>query len=275
MSDIRVKSNVGQQVIKANVGQQNSLKVVSSVSGAAGGVAFYAQNVTGGIASVTQLYVSGPSNFIGIATFNNNVYFNQNVYIDGTLSSDSLSLDSITANEFITTKDLSATGFSTFSNLTVVGFTTLNSLNVAGISTFNNFANFNNSVDIENNLVVNGTSTLYGFVTIDDSVDINNNLNVDGTSVLNILDVNGYATFNGLTDSATAVFNNLDVNGNANFEQFFYNSYNENGIAYFNSNGLLVSTGNPLNSIDYTNKILTTDVSGYPVWSSVIDGGDY
>lgn len=51
--------------IKVRVGQQNSIKVISSVSGAAGGRAVFAQNVIGGIASVTSLNVSGISTFGG------------------------------------------------------------------------------------------------------------------------------------------------------------------------------------------------------------------
>jgi hypothetical protein len=54
--------------IKVRVGQQNTIKVVSSVSGSAGGSATIAENVIGGIASVTSLNVSGLSTFVGIAT---------------------------------------------------------------------------------------------------------------------------------------------------------------------------------------------------------------
>lgn len=51
--------------ITVRVGQQNAVKVISSVSGSAGGNAVVAKNVIGGIASVTQLYVSGISTFNG------------------------------------------------------------------------------------------------------------------------------------------------------------------------------------------------------------------
>lgn len=80
--------------IKVRVGQQNAIKVVSGISGS-GGIVFVAENVIGGIASVTSLsvtgstnlagniHVSGLSTFVGVATFNDNVYFNSNIYING------------------------------------------------------------------------------------------------------------------------------------------------------------------------------------------------
>lgn len=132
MSNINVK--VGQPDIKVRVGQQNSVKIISSVSGSAGGKAFQAENVIGGIASVTQLSVSGISTFVGVATFINDVYIDGNLY---------------------------------------------------------------------------------------------------------------------------------------------YGTYNNGGVAYFNSNGLMVSTGSTSSAIDYSNYILSTNNSGVPSWSSVIDGGSY
>lgn len=56
--------------IKVRVGQQNAIKVVSSISGSNN-----ATNVIGGIASVTQLSVSGISSFSG------DVYINGNLII--------------------------------------------------------------------------------------------------------------------------------------------------------------------------------------------------
>ena len=65
--------------IKVRVGQQNSIKVISSLSG---GTAFTQDsrnsiNVIGGIASVTQLNVSGISTFVGVATFVGDVYIDE------------------------------------------------------------------------------------------------------------------------------------------------------------------------------------------------------
>ena len=52
--------------IKVRVGQQNAIKVISSISGSAGGRAITAEtaeNVIGGIGSITQLQVTGISTF--------------------------------------------------------------------------------------------------------------------------------------------------------------------------------------------------------------------
>lgn len=70
--------------IKVRVGQQNAIKVVSSISGSAGGQAISAitaENVIGGIASVSQLNVTGVSTFVDIATFESNVYIGENARI--------------------------------------------------------------------------------------------------------------------------------------------------------------------------------------------------
>lgn len=148
--------------IKVRVGQQNSLKVVSSVSGASGGKSIISDNVIGGIASVSQLHVSGISTFVGISTFKSNVYIDGNLYVDNDIFFD----------EFTAT-----------------------------------------------NSVITGISTVLG----------------------------------GL----------------------YYGNYSNNGISYFNSSGLMVSTDSPENGIDYSNYIMTTDNSGTPSWSNAIDGGEY
>jgi hypothetical protein len=69
--------------IKVRVGQQNSVKIISSISGGSDYAlnSTNAVNVIGGIASVTSLNVSGISTFVGIATFKNNVYIDGDLYI--------------------------------------------------------------------------------------------------------------------------------------------------------------------------------------------------
>jgi hypothetical protein len=150
--------------IKVRVGQQNSIKVISSVSG---GSAFSentrtAVNVIGGIASVTQLNVSGISTFVGVATFVGDVYIGGDLYIR-----DDLRFDEFTARN----------------------------ANITGIATVSS--------------------------------------------------------------------------------AFYYGQYNTGGVAYFDSTGLMVSTGSTSNAINYTNYILTTDNVGITTWSSTIDGGEY
>ena len=146
--------------IKVRVGQKNTVKVVSSLSGSAGGQAVTAQNVIGGIASVTQLSVSGVSTFIGNASFANDVTIGGNLTLTGNVPS------------------LSVTN-----------------ANVSGILTV-------------------------------------------GTSL-------------------------------------YYPPGQPFGIAYFDQNDLLVSTGLTSAAITETNYILSTNSSGIPTWSNTIDGGVY
>jgi hypothetical protein len=148
--------------IKVRVGQQNTVKVVSSVSGSAGGSAITAENVIGGIASVTSLSVSGLSTFVGVATFKNNVYIDGDLYV-----SDDLIFDEFTARN----------------------------ANITGILTVG--------------------------------------------------------------------------------QSFYYPPGEPYGVAYFDLDDKLVSTGTTAAAISETNYILTTDNSGIPTWSSVIDGGTY
>jgi hypothetical protein len=144
--------------IKVRVGQQNSVKVISSISGGSNFAfnAVNAENVIGGIASVTQLNVSGISTFVGVATFKNNVY------IDGDLIFDE--------------------------------FTSRNG-NITGILTVG--------------------------------------------------------------------------------QSLYYPAGQPYGVAYFDLNDQLVSTGTTAVAISETNYILSTNNSGVPTWSSVIDGGSY
>ena len=71
--------------INERVGQQNSIKVIASISGAAGGFAALSENVIGVIASVTSLNVSGVSTFVGVATFKNDVFINGDLYVSDDL----------------------------------------------------------------------------------------------------------------------------------------------------------------------------------------------
>jgi hypothetical protein len=70
--------------IRVRVGQENAIKVIASV--ASGGHTLSADNVVGGIASVTQLSVSGISSlngdvFVsGISSFSGDVFVNGNFF---------------------------------------------------------------------------------------------------------------------------------------------------------------------------------------------------
>ena len=147
--------------IKVRVGQQNTVKILSSVGGVSDN-ATNSVNVIGGIASVTQLSVSGVSTFTGISTFKNNVYINGDLYV-----SDDLVFDEFNAR--------------------------------------------------------NGNIT--GILTVSQSI--------------------------------------------------YYLPGQPYGIAYFDNNDQLVSSGTTASAISETNYILSTNISGVPTWANVIDGGSY
>jgi hypothetical protein len=199
--------------IKVRVGQQNAVKVISSISGSAGGRAVTAENVIGGIGSIRELHVSGKSTFVGVSTFKNDVF------IDGDLRvGDDLIFDEFTAR-----------------NGQVTGITTLFNLNVTGVSTFVGISTFKNDVYVDGDLYVS------------------DDLKFDEFTARNAI-VTGIATISG---------------------GLYYGPYYTNGMPYFNSSGLMVSTNSPQNGIDYTNYIMTTDNSDVPTWSNAIDGGTY
>ena len=252
--------------IKVRVGQQNTVKVVSSVSGAAGGSAVIAENVIGGIASVTSLSVSGLSNFVGIATFNNDVYIDGDLYVADDLVFDEFTarnaritgigtietLDTNTGTiDFLSGNNLSYSGISILgitsttnltsqqlnvSGITTLGITSISQLNVSGVSTFVGIATFNNDVYIGGNLYLSNDDIAFDEFTA-------RNANITG-----ILTVG---------------------------QSIYYPIGQPYGVAYFDQNDQLVSTGTTSSAISETNYILTTDNSGIPTWSSVIDGGTY
>lgn len=118
--------------IKVRVGQQNAVKIVSSISGSAGGKAVTAENVIGGIGSIRELYVSGISTFVGVSTFKSDVY------IDGDLTvGDDLVFDEFTAR-----------------NGTITGIATISNLNVIGFSTFIGITTFKSDVYVDGDLYV-------------------------------------------------------------------------------------------------------------------------
>ena len=133
---------------------------------------------------------------------------------------------------------------------------------VSGGSAFSE--NSNTSVNViggiasVTSLSVSGISTFVGVATFINDVYIGGNLYV-------------------ANDLRFDEFNarNANITGIATIASLYYGTYNTGGVAYFNSNGLMVSTGSTSSSIDYTNFILSTNNSGVPSWSSIIDGGSY
>ena len=235
------------------IGQKNTIRVVSSVSGAPGGVAILSQNVVGGIASVTQLSVSGISSFTGIATFKDDVYIDGSLYIgenfvsDGTITyiDGNLNVTGITTLNVAQVSDLivnqlRVSGISTLNIVNIsdltVNNTRTNQLRVSGITTLNT-ANVSNL--ISNQLNVTGITTL-NVVNISD-LDANNiktgKLNVTGISTLNQLIVTGVSTFfddiiqtDGFVGlGSTNPQQKLDIAGSVKISENIYDSANSPG----------------------------------------------
>jgi hypothetical protein len=124
--------------IKVRVGQQNAIKIVSSISGSSGGQAYSAENVIGGIGSIRELNVSGISTFVGVSSFKNDVY------IDGDLIvGDDLRFDGFISREAY-----------------VSGIATVNNLNVIGVSTFIGISTFKNNVYVDGDVYVTDDLTI-------------------------------------------------------------------------------------------------------------------
>lgn len=113
-------------------------------------------------------------------------------------------------------------------------------------------------------LSVSGFSTFVGVSTFKNDVFIDGSLSVSNQISFDELIVTGFTTTTNLRVGVATVTGSL-----------YYNPSYTSGIAYFNSNGLMVSTGATSSAISFTNYILTTNNSGIPTWSNVIDGGSY
>ena len=230
--------------IKVRVGQQNTIKVVSSISGSAGGSAIIAENVIGGIASVTSLSVSGVSNFVGNVIFDNDVYVGGDLYV-----ADDLVFDEFTA------RNANITGIGTIETLDTttgtIDFLSGTNLSYSGISTL--------GVTSISEIYVSGVSTFVGIATFKNNVYIDGDLYIGDDLV--------FDEFRARNGNITGI---LTVG-----QSLYYPIGQPYGVAYFDSNDRLVSTGTTSSAISETNYILTTDNSGIPTWSSVIDGGTY
>lgn len=126
-------------------------------------------------------------------------------------------------------------GFAFVSENVIGGIASVTSLSVSGISTFVGIATFKNDVYIDGDLYVSDDLTFDEF-------------NARNGNITGILTVG---------------------------QSFYYPPGQPYGIAYFDPDDQLVSTGTTTAAISETNYILTTDSSGIPTWSSVIDGGTY
>jgi len=191
-----------------------------------------------------NLKVEGTSEFVGEATFKG-----------GTINLGDENTDDINVKgEFISNlvpdvDDTYNLGITTqrWKNISASGLTTTNTLYVTSTSTFDDELNT-------------------------DSIKVRN-LTKDRIAIA--------ATDGKIEDSANLTFNgsSLSVTGLVTVTEGLYYDSNDfsgpNGIAFFSALGKLSSSTNTESAATETYYVLTTNESGTPQWSSVIDGGSF
>ena len=177
-------------------------------------------------------------------------------------------------------------------------------LNVAGISTFGT-GSISGDLSVDGDLEVAGTSNFIGTATFRGGTinlgDANSDdINVSGEFVSSLvpndddtydlgsstkrwknLFTSGITTTNNLFVVGVSTFTNtLNITGFVTVTEGLYYDADDydgpNGIAYFDNTGKLISAdSSSTETLETTNLILTTNASGLPRWSSVIDGGEF
>ena len=161
--------------IKVRVGQSDAIKVISSQGG--GSIsAQNATNVIGGIASVSQLQVTGVSSFIGnvnisgittlaanggITTTGGDLYIGGDLYVNDDILFDEINGRNLNISGISTLNVLGVTGIVTTQHLEVTGIATIggstindgtfNQLRVSGVSTFVGRADFKSDITVQDN----------------------------------------------------------------------------------------------------------------------------
>ena len=148
-------------------------------------------NVTGvstlGISSATSLYVSGVSTFVGVGTFNNDLYVGGDLYV-----TDDLTVDEINA------RNINVTGVST------LGISSATSLYVSGVSTFVGIGTFGSDLYVGGDLYVKDDLTVQDQITTDDII---------ATGLITATSLSVSTNFD-VFDSTATFHNDLFVAGN-------------------------------------------------------------
>ena len=198
--------------IKVRVGQQNAVKIVSSISGSAGGRAVTAENVIGGIGSIRELHVSGISTFVGVSTFKNDVF------IDGDLTvGDDLVFDEFTA------RNGRITGITTLFNLNATGIATVNNLNITGFSTFVGLSTFGSDVYIGGDLYVRDDLAIDELLAR--NAIITGIVTMSGSVYVGTYSTNGIPYFN----NTGLLLSTVSPGSGINFTNYIFTT-NDNGI---------------------------------------------
>jgi enhancing lycopene biosynthesis protein 2 len=145
-----------------------------------------------GHTELDDLRVAGVSTFVGIGTFESDLFVAGNLNVIGDIVYDE-----------VTGRNIDITGIATIGtildvngDLDVDGHTELDNVNIAGFSTFASLVDINSDIDVDghtelDDLNVSGVSTFVGFSTFNDFVFIQDGLNVAGPSTSNSYTING------------------------------------------------------------------------------------
>ena len=298
-----VRAVVGSNTVKARVGPQNAVRVLSNAS-------------------------SPPVNLIDLNDVNSDLRNEDGLLLVWDLPSETFIMTSVIDSSSTTIEGIAyftntegstlptngaivvSGGVGIGENLNVGG-----DLTVTGITTFNNDVNINAgefTVSVGSSftdIVVSGFSTFLSDVDIDAFVSILNGASISGTTSVETLNVSQNSTFEGVVEientavietanitdanitsldvSGISTLSDLDINGDLNVvgfisvtEGLYYDDEYDgpNGIAFFDNNGKLTGAASTESAIDTSNYILTTLETagiGTPVWTSTIDGGEY
>ena len=169
-----------------------------------------------GIASASQLYVSGLSTFAGITTVTGSTLFAKQLNISGIST-----FVGITTNQStIFGTQLSVSGVSTFfgtidanGDLDVDGHTELDNVNISGITTFAGAIDADGDLDVDGHTELDNVN-ISGITTFAGAIDANGDLDVDGHTELDNVNISGITTFAGAIDAD----GDLDVDGHTELD---------------------------------------------------------
>jgi hypothetical protein len=124
----------------------------------------------------------------------------------------------------------------------------------------------------ESKLHVEGQSLLTGITTV-----VNIEIGLGSSNTIN--SKTGALTLDSEYGNNVAISTNVNVVGFLSATDGIYYDSGDysgpNGIAFFNDDGLVVSSGATTSGITTSNYLLTTNASGVPVWTDVFDGGSF
>ena len=181
-------------------------------------------SVTGPLIADSTLSVAGVSTFVGVGTFQSDLYVGSNLYVEGDLNLDEISGRNLNLSGIATVAgDTDLNG-----NLDVDGYTELDEVNVSQTLSVSGIATFTSDVNIDADLTVTSGGATIDNVQIgvsgDNEIDTsigNLTLDSDGGTVIvdDGLSVVGVSTFSSLLDANSgAAINDVQIGSSANNE---------------------------------------------------------